>query len=117
VYGTDVACGTMQPASVQRLLADLREIHNSPLHLVSAAPLEDDLYTWHVNIIGCEGCPFDGGIFHLELTFPVRFEAKLLLLNPLIALVQLSYPSAPPSVRVLTAIPHPHVHGDKVKIR
>lgn len=57
--------------SVQRLLADLREIHNNPLHLVSAAPLEDDVFTWHVNLLGMEGSPYEGGIFHLELAFPV----------------------------------------------
>jgi ubiquitin-protein ligase len=43
-----------------------------------------------------ENTPYAGGLFHFVLSFPHN------------------YPNKPPSARVLSPIPHPHVHGDLV---
>lgn len=86
----------MNAATVKRLLIDLNEIKQNPLTTVSAAPLDDNLFIWHANVMGIDSSPYAGAIFHIELQFPDN------------------YPESPPSVKVLTPIPHPHVHGDKV---
>lgn len=80
----------------RRLMADLREINNNPLHLVSAQPLPEDLSTWHANLVGPENTPYEGGIFHIILQFPS------------------DYPQHPPSASICTALPHSHVHKDRI---
>ena len=64
-----------------------------PLVGVSARPLSNSLYTWHGNLRGPDGTPFEGGVFHFELTFPPN------------------YPVSPPTIRTFTPIPHPNVLG------
>lgn len=86
----------MSSGAQRRLLADLRELERQPLPMVSARPLEHDLFTWHCNLMGPENTPYAGGLFHFVLSFPHN------------------YPNKPPSARVLSPIPHPHVHGDLV---
>lgn len=51
------------------------------------------MYTWHGNLRGPEGTPFEGGVFHIEMNFP------------------LNYPIMPPTIKLLTPIPHPNVFG------
>lgn len=63
---------------------------------VTARPLESDLFTWHANIRGPEGTPYEGGVFHLELKFP------------------LSYPNHPPTIRLFNKLSHPNVFGDYI---
>ena len=114
-------------SSRARLLHDLKEIEQNPLPTVACAPVGDDLSLWHANLLGIPSSPYAGAIFHLEaspLSSPL-FSLSLLLsslsclsLLSLSSFLQLSfpdsYPSQAPSVRVLTPIPHPHVHGDKM---
>jgi len=92
---TSLAC-MQTAASTKRLLIDYDEIRRNPLQTVTAAPLDDDIYCWHATLLGIDSSPYAGSIFHIELKFPP------------------SYPAEPPSARVLTPIPHPHVHGDKI---
>jgi len=80
----------------RRLLADLKEINNHPLQLVSAHPLPEDLSTWHANLLGPENTPYEGGLFHIVLQFPP------------------DYPQRPPSASICTALPHTHVHKDRI---
>lgn len=79
----------------RRLIKDLAEIDNEkiPTVGVTARPLENDLLTWHANIRGPENTLYEGGVFHLELKFPM------------------SYPSHPPTIRIFNNIPHPNVFG------
>ncbi|CAK9046433.1 Ubiquitin-conjugating enzyme E2 2 (E2 ubiquitin-conjugating enzyme 2) (Radiation sensitivity protein 6) (Ubiquitin carrier protein UBC2) (Ubiquitin-protein ligase UBC2) [Durusdinium trenchii] len=82
----------MSVAATRRLQRELRLVHREPSWGVSAAPLEEDLYTWHCNVAGQ---PPSGGppvILHLELTFGA------------------DYPVRPPRVEVLgSTVTHPNV--------
>jgi ubiquitin-protein ligase len=51
------------------------------------------MYTWHGNIKGPEGTPFEGGVWHFALNFPQ------------------DYPVSPPSIQLFSSIPHPNVFG------
>lgn len=84
---------TEQTNSARRLQKDLKELEDCqvPLVGVSARPLSNSLYTWHANLRGPEGTPFEGGVFHLEITFPQ------------------DYPVSPPTIRLFTPLPHPNV--------
>jgi len=82
--------------AIRALMRDLKEIEKNPLPLVSALPVEDNMFIWHCNLKGPEGTPYAGAIFHIQLTFPP------------------SYPSTPPSATIFTPLPHPHVHQDKI---
>jgi len=88
-----------QTNSARRLQKDLKELEDSPIPLfgVSARPLSSSLYIWHGNLRGPEGTPFEGGVFHMELVFP------------------LDYPVSPPTIKLFTQIPHPNVlYGNSV---
>lgn len=58
---------------------------------VTARPLSNSLYQWHGNLRGPEGTPYEGGVFHIEIMFPM------------------DYPVSPPTVKLFTPIPHPNV--------
>jgi ubiquitin-protein ligase len=85
-----------QTNSARRLQKDLKDLEEStvPLVGVSARPLSSSLYIWHGNLRGPVGTPFEGGVFHIEITFPQ------------------TYPVAPPTIRLLTPIEHPNVIGN-----
>eukprot|EP00347_Sterkiella_histriomuscorum_P023864 403333121 len=84
-----------QTNSARRLQKDLKELEDStiPLVGVAARPLSNSLYIWHGNLRGPEGTPFEGGVFHIEITFPQ------------------DYPVSPPAIRLFTPITHPNVLG------
>jgi ubiquitin-protein ligase len=85
-----------QTNSARRLQRDLKELEDQTIPLVgiSARPLSNSLFTWHGNLRGPEGTPFEGGVFHFEMTFP------------------LNYPVSPPTLKLFTQIPHPFVLKD-----
>eukprot|EP01084_Bolivina_argentea_P216471 367763_1 len=61
-------------AATKRLLRDLREWKNC-CHLakcISAAPLENDIFEWHINFIPDDG-PLKDIIFHLVMRFPDNY--------------------------------------------
>lgn len=60
---------------------------------VIARALESDLFVWHANIRGPAKTLYEGGVFHLEMRFPM------------------SYPNHPPVIRIFTNFPHPNVFG------
>lgn len=84
--------------STRRLQKDYKELKDAaiPLVGVSAAPLDDNFFVWHANIRGPDTTAYYGGVFHLEITFPTN------------------YPCSPPSVKLMTEVPHPNVIGRQI---
>jgi ubiquitin-protein ligase len=72
----------------KRILKDLEEFefNVNPEMGISAKPLKESIYKWHANIKGASDTPYDGGIFHFEITIPG------------------DYPNKPPVIEVLTPL-------------
>ena len=83
----------------KRLLQDLEQVRREPLPTISALPVSDkNLFVWHANLYGLPGTHYEGGIFHMEIEFPD------------------DYPSRPPTIKMLTPLPHPHVFQQEICI-
>ncbi len=60
----------------------------------TAGPVNlENIYLWHGTIIGPEKSPYEGGLFKLEITFPIE------------------YPFKPPKVQFLTKVYHPNINS------
>ncbi|BGP13616.1 hypothetical protein JCM10213_007792 [Rhodosporidiobolus nylandii] len=70
-------------AGVRRLLQEALELAADEESSYNAAPLEDDLFSWHFTIRG-PGGDFEGGVYHGKMVLPSN------------------YPFAPPEVYMLT---------------
>lgn len=80
--------------ALKRLKKEYEEILKEPLLTCSASPVtDDDLYEWKAEISGPKDTPYENGIFHLILVFP------------------LEYPFKPPKVSFLTKIYHPNINS------
>lgn len=79
--------------AMRRLKRDLIELERADIASISAHPLDDDIFTWHVNIRPTDGV-YVGVYFHLIMQFPVNYPAK------------------PPTVKICTPISHPNVFSN-----
>lgn len=77
-----------------RLVQEYRSTqHAHQNEILLLQPLHDaDLSLWQARLAGCEGTPYAGGVWELELRIPEH------------------YPFRPPHVRFLTRIVHPNIH-------
>lgn len=84
----------MNSPAEKRLVKDLQKLNSEQEEGINASPLEGDLFKWTAFIEGPEKTIWEGGLFELELEFPVEYPAK------------------PPRIRFLTKMFHPNIYND-----
>lgn len=78
----------------KRIMKEMQEMENSPVDNCTAGPVDSsNLLLWRGTIIGPEKSPYEGGLFQLEITFPIE------------------YPFKPPKVVFLTKVYHPNINS------
>jgi len=82
--------------SIQRIQKELKELLKDSNGNITAGPEGDDITKWRGTIIGPTGCPYEGGVFLLDIVFPA------------------DYPFKPPKLTFVTKVYHPNINSQGV---
>lgn len=81
-------------STIQRISRELKMIQQEAPCNCSAGLINDnDVFEWEATIMGPTASPYEGGIFHLKISFPM------------------DYPFKPPLVVFTTKIFHPNINS------
>lgn len=81
-------------SAARRILKEMKDMEASPVDNCTAGPVDpNNIYNWKGTIIGPEKSPYEGGLFQLEIVFPME------------------YPFKPPKVIFLTKVYHPNINS------
>ena len=79
----------------KRIQKEYLEIKSNPVESISCGPKEEaNIREWDAFILGPNETPYEGGVFQLDLSFPVE------------------YPFSPPKVKFKTRVYHPNINSD-----
>jgi len=78
--------------ATKRISKELQTMISQPPENVSAGPKGNDLHLWTATIVGPKGTPYEGGLFMLDVEFPI------------------DYPFKAPKVSFVTRIYHPNIN-------
>ena len=80
-------------STTQRISRELQLIQNDPPSNCSAGLINNnDIFEWEATIMGPHSSPYEGGIFHMRVSFPM------------------DYPFKPPTCVFTTKIFHPNIN-------
>mmetsp|Transcript_7555 Transcript_7555/g.28397 ORF Transcript_7555/g.28397 Transcript_7555/m.28397 type:complete len:756 (-) Transcript_7555:1152-3419(-) len=80
-------------SATKRVLQDWVELRRNPIRGVSSCPSESNIFEWSANVQGVEGSIYEGGVFHMHVTFSQ------------------DYPRRAPKVELLTRVVQSNIFG------